>query len=243
MWTQHAKKAFLTVSLLGMVLMAGCTSEDDVENEAPVAVLEVTDDTGKTGDAFTFDGQDSHDPDGEVVLWRFDFGDGQSVEASDEDAARVKHTYAEGGEYTVTLTVTDDGDEQAGAKTATADVRVAVNQEFPVAETPVYASPLPNQTETSSTPFVANAGADRFELKLDVQSVIAAGSSEVTIQVIDPEEDVIEEETVTVPAGETVPVDMEGIITQQGEHEVRIIAQSGGATAAGDLLVVYDDDF
>ena len=46
----------------------------------------------------------SSDPDGNVVGWRWDFGDGtSSIDRS------PSHTFPTGGSYTVTLTVTDDG--------------------------------------------------------------------------------------------------------------------------------------
>lgn len=51
-----------------------------------------------------FDGTLSSDPDGSVVSWRWDFGDGSP--ASTERSPR--HRYVSAGLYTVTLTVTDD---------------------------------------------------------------------------------------------------------------------------------------
>lgn len=51
----------------------------------------------------SFDGSGSSDPDGSVVSWSWDFGDGAT--ATGPTAA---HTYVAPGTYTVTLTVTDD---------------------------------------------------------------------------------------------------------------------------------------
>jgi PKD repeat protein len=47
----------------------------------------------------------STDPDGTVVAWSWDFGDGTG-----STARNPSHTYARGGTYTVVLTVTDDGE-------------------------------------------------------------------------------------------------------------------------------------
>ncbi len=46
----------------------------------------------------------SHDLDGEIISHLWDFGDGQAASGID-----VAHEYAQDGEYTITLTVTDDG--------------------------------------------------------------------------------------------------------------------------------------
>lgn len=69
-------------------------------NQEPVAafVLEATD------LAVSVDGSSSSDPDGTVTQWTWDFGDGSAPVTG----ATASHTYAAGGDYTVTLTVTDD---------------------------------------------------------------------------------------------------------------------------------------
>ncbi|HEY3833228.1 MAG TPA: PKD domain-containing protein [Acidimicrobiia bacterium] len=51
----------------------------------------------------SFSGSPSHDPDGTVVAWTWDFGDGGTT-----TGRNVKHTYAAGGTYDVRLTVTDN---------------------------------------------------------------------------------------------------------------------------------------
>jgi PKD repeat protein len=50
-----------------------------------------------------FDGSGSYDPDGEIVSYDWDFGDGATGSGD-----TVSHTFTAAGEYTVTLTVTDD---------------------------------------------------------------------------------------------------------------------------------------
>jgi hypothetical protein len=58
----------------------------------------------------------SYDPDGSVVAWRWDFGDGTGA----TDPSPV-HTYAAPGQYTVTLTVTDNSG-QTGTQSQTVPV-------------------------------------------------------------------------------------------------------------------------
>lgn len=69
-------------------------------NERPEAAVSVD-----WSDRFSvgFSSQGSYDPDGYIVSYYWDFGDGDTSEEPNPI-----HTYKEAGNYTVTLTVTDD---------------------------------------------------------------------------------------------------------------------------------------
>lgn len=56
----------------------------------------------------TFDASSSYDPDGDIVSWEWDFGDGAIGEGE-----VVDHSFDLPGEYTVVLTVTDNSGAQA----------------------------------------------------------------------------------------------------------------------------------
>ena len=58
---------------------------------------------GETGQTLVFSSSGSSDPDGTIVAWFWDFGDGAT-----STAANPSHAYSAAGAYTVTLTVTDD---------------------------------------------------------------------------------------------------------------------------------------
>jgi PKD repeat protein len=82
-----------------------------VTNPPPVAVASVNDPAPHPGDEIKFDASGSVDAFGEIAGYHWEFGDGET--ACEEKPA---HTYKNGGTYTVTLTVTDDGGLSASAK-------------------------------------------------------------------------------------------------------------------------------
>lgn len=71
------------------------------------------------GTPMAFDGTVSEDPDGSIIRYEWDFGDGNTGVG-----ARTDHTYARPGAYTVTLKVTDNSGSPCNTATATATVRV-----------------------------------------------------------------------------------------------------------------------
>lgn len=75
----------------------------DVPNVAPTADANASY-LGTAGLPGTFDGSGSFDPDGSIVSYDWNFGDG-----STGTGVSPTHIYAAEGLYTVTLTVTDDG--------------------------------------------------------------------------------------------------------------------------------------
>lgn len=71
------------------------------------------------GDAVTFDGGGSRDPDGEIVAWRWAFDDGVTLEG-----ARVERRFDAPGVVGVRLTVTDDSGAACATAESAAQVRV-----------------------------------------------------------------------------------------------------------------------
>ncbi len=86
------------------------------ENQLPVAGISVEPATGTWPLSVTLDGGTSNDPDGTIVSWDWDFGDGET-----DAGATVTHVFQTAGSFTVTLIVTDDAGATA---TASADVTV-----------------------------------------------------------------------------------------------------------------------
>ena len=75
------------------------------ENIPPTADIQITPADPVEGGTVSFDGTGSADPnpEGSIIAYDWDFGDGSVAQG-----AIVAHTYADNGEYTVTLVVTDN---------------------------------------------------------------------------------------------------------------------------------------
>ena len=103
---------------------ASATATKTVLNRPPEALFTESAETVHTNDAITFNASNSYDPDGTIVSYFWDFGDGTKV-----TGVLVQHAYANDGTYTVTLTVTDDD----GATDATTSTKTILNRS-PVAK-------------------------------------------------------------------------------------------------------------
>jgi PKD repeat protein len=244
----HRRFGGLVLGLVALAtIVAGCTgpgmADDKADNKAPDASLTTSKNTGWAGEAFSFDARDSEDPDGNITEYRFDFGDGTKMTVNREDDARVSHTYLEGGEYTVTVTVFDNGKDQTGSKSDTATKTVAINQRDRVVQQVIYAPPSDQGGVSSSKfqqKFNVRDDADRFEVQVDLKNALAAGSSVVKVRVVSPDGDVLDEERVTLASGADQRVDLDGNLYDEGQHTLEVIAESGGATATGEIEIFYD---
>ncbi len=81
-------------------------------NQAPVAQFGGSPLSGEAPLQVYLDASDAYDPDGRLVGYQWDFGDGTSG-----NGVQVQHDYVAAGSYTVRLTVVDD-DGMVGAHTA-----------------------------------------------------------------------------------------------------------------------------
>lgn len=77
-------------------------SQNVIEGFPPVGSFNLPEDAS-VNHSIVFDASESFDPDGTIISYVWDFGDGITGAG-----AIVVHTYASAGEYTVTLTVTDN---------------------------------------------------------------------------------------------------------------------------------------
>ncbi|MBI9016043.1 MAG: PKD domain-containing protein [Phycisphaerae bacterium] len=75
------------------------------DNYPPIAAFSAEPDSQDTW-TFDFDASEANDSDGEIILYSWDFGDGSIATSS---VPIISHTFPESKTYTVTLTITDNG--------------------------------------------------------------------------------------------------------------------------------------
>lgn len=118
------------------------------ENQPPVADFTFSPSQPTVGDEVVFDASSSFDPDGEIMEYLWDFGDGTTGQGS-----VVTHVYNSPGDYTVALTVVDDqGAEGFGS------LMVSIgSQQCPAPGGPLSAQQLP-ATKCAPTAIIEDAG-------------------------------------------------------------------------------------
>jgi PKD repeat protein len=77
-------------------------------NRLPVADFTITPSSGTQNVTYAFDASASTDPDGNIVRYDWDFGDGATAHG-----VTAKHKYSKGGDFTVALTLTDSSSAES----------------------------------------------------------------------------------------------------------------------------------
>ena len=117
-------------------------SVNEAANQAPTAHVSANPISGAAQLNVTFSGSGSSDPDGTIVSYQWNFGDGASG-----SGATVSHTYTSAGPFTAVLAVTDND----GA-TDTASVVISVNEAANQAPTAhVSANPISGTAQLNVT--------------------------------------------------------------------------------------------
>ena len=102
-------------------------------NQLPVAAFTASPTSGTVPLAVSFNGTSSYDPDGQIAAYAWNFGDG-----SIGTGPAINHTYSATGQFTATLTVTDNKGA-TGSKSVTITTTGTINH-------PPVISPIGNQT-------------------------------------------------------------------------------------------------
>ncbi|MBN2495811.1 MAG: right-handed parallel beta-helix repeat-containing protein [Deltaproteobacteria bacterium] len=122
-----------------------------------------------------FNGSASHDPDGSVVRWDWDFGNGDRASGQ-----AVEYQYPSSGDYTVTLTVTDD-DGSTDNDTLVAHILGSVDTQPPtIVHVPVADGQPESQAVQISAEVTDNMGLDIVSLFYRPQGESAFSAVEMT---------------------------------------------------------------
>jgi PKD repeat protein len=100
------------------------------DNILPLAILTVDKNFGVINDTFIFNVSDSRDPDGSIILYQIDFGDGSSTQFV--NPASFSHVYKSVGNFTSKLIVTDNRNG-VSLETARSVQTITINNQPPVA--------------------------------------------------------------------------------------------------------------
>jgi PKD domain/FG-GAP-like repeat len=95
------------------------------KNLEPVAAIQPADGPVEAGSPVLFDGSASHDQDGQIAAYQWEFGDGQT-----SSQASAEHIYYTAGTYEVKLTVTDDKGATGSSQTQITVKAIAVAVSF-----------------------------------------------------------------------------------------------------------------
>ncbi len=148
--TQRRIFLLVALALLGAALGFGGVLEScQPPNKVPLARFSFSPKELKIGETVTFDGSQSKDPDGKIVSYLWDFGDGATAQG-----VTTTHAFQKEGEYDVILQVIDD----RGANTALAKtVHVVPPNQAPVA---IFTTEPLEPTANQEVTFDASAAAD-----------------------------------------------------------------------------------
>jgi PKD repeat protein len=195
------------------------------------------------GEAISFNGSGSSDPDGDALTYAWDFGDGTTG-----TGVSPSHAYATLGSFTVTLVVSDGTDSSAPATTT-----VTVSNQLPVASAGGPYAAVRNQTITFSGASSTDPDGDALSYAWDFgdgstgtgvspsHAYATLGSFTVTLVVSDGTDS-------SAPATATVTVSNQAPVADPGGPYAAVRNQaislngSGSADPDGDALT-YAWDF
>jgi len=112
-----AKQLIADVNALGMAQPAAAPPPPAMANRAPTARVKCPAE-GEAGALLTFSAEESSDPDGDKLTYKWDYGDGETQSFTFPNAT---HRYTKAGNFTVRLTV-DDG--RGGTHSSTCTITI-----------------------------------------------------------------------------------------------------------------------
>jgi|GEM_PF-2019750 len=213
------------------------------EQQPPIANFTYYPENPVVNQTITFNASSSYDPDGTIVNYEWDFGDGNVTSTTEET---INHSYSEAGSYEVTLTVTDNG----GATNSISNPITVLGEATTLSITPPTQEVLPNESfivNVTVDPKVPIAGV-QFDLSFNSSLVTANSVTEGNLLSQDGTDTYFSPGTIDNTAGAITGV--AGAITTPGQTvsspgvfaTIHMTAQSVEGTSLLDLSNVIVGD-
>ena len=204
--------------------------------DAPVAVIAADPPVAESAPAvISFDGSGSFDPDGEIVQYEWEFGDG-----SREFLQTVTHVFATSGTYRVRLTVTDDKGVTGyaerlipvGISTPAIEIRVPdddVQNMVVSTDAPVWVQGI-YSVEPGVSHFI-RAGLDRDQDQCNAQSVLYTLGDGDTVNTLAGQDDRIMSVAFAPDGTEIATASEDGTVRIYATADGRVLASFSGSGA------------
>ncbi|MFZ5376121.1 MAG: PKD domain-containing protein [Patescibacteria group bacterium] len=218
-------------------------------NQLPVASATATPTSGNIPLEVSFDASASNDPDGNIVSYSWNFGDG-----STGSGVTTSHTYTQAGSFTATLTVTDNDGGTANHTTSITVVDPNANNQPTASFTqdktsgvaPVevnFDGSASTDSDGTITDYSWNFGDGNTGSGVTTSHTYTqAGSYQVTLTVTDDDGATATANltiTVTVPNGTGAFVETAGNVSMEAEHFMSNASTTIGSWNAATALASY----
>ncbi len=141
----------VTLTVTNTIGLTSMQAQPVSVDELPSSVFTMSPAVPPVGQAVSFDGSGSVDPDGSIVNYSWNFGDDSAVESG--PSAATTHAYTAPGNYTVALTVTDsDGHTRTSSQSLTVGSPPSAAFQVTSPSDPVQGSPVNFDASASSDP-------------------------------------------------------------------------------------------
>ena len=234
-------------------LLWGKDKKKDGKNETPVetdlvptAILTASKYITEVNKVITFDGNTSFDPDRKtnesgsgIVLFIWDFGDGSDIESTTNGT--LDHVFTKADEYRVKLTVMDNEDSRDSdnitVKIVPAKLYIAPGSSILLGE-PIFGL-ASNSTHYNWT-VEEEAKVMTINVSVSGANFREGQANSVVIELLDPYEDLLKNETVKVIGGKTISwVLLEDEISLPGEYDLRVRVEQGASIITLQATVNY----
>jgi len=165
-------KGILMVTIVSMFFLISISTSLSLAQQPPVAIISAPD-TALTNQTVTFDASQSYDPNGTILNYTWDFGDGTTGYGK-----VVNHSYTKPGNYTITLTILDNENlsnstsKQIEVKSDSDNDGWADEEESRYGTDPYNASSYPEDTDGDHLPDIEDDDDDNDGLNDTVEKLI-----------------------------------------------------------------------